>query len=72
MWFLLGVVGILVVIMLAALVSDLRRQAQLRALDDDTPRGAVDEAARRGRAGTDVSNGPVTGKLTYGYGDPGT
>lgn len=70
MWFLLGAVGILVVIMVAALVSDLRRRAQFRRLGDDTPRGAVDDAARRGRAGTDVSNGPVTGTLTYGYGDP--
>lgn len=60
MWFLIGSGLVLVLIMVAALVSDVRRRAQLR------------RVARRGRAGIDVRGGHASGAQNHGTLDLGS
>ena len=66
MWFVIGTVLVLVLIMVAALVSDLRRRAKLRRLGESGPRAGVDGAARSGRAAIDVQGNHSTGVLNRG------
>jgi len=71
MWFLIGSAMVLVLIMVAALASDVRRRAQLRRSADSMPRAGVDAAARRGRAGIDVQGGHASGVHNRGTVDLG-
>lgn len=61
MWFLISVLVLLGLIMMAALVSDIRRRRKLRALHEHPVGRGVDAAVRRGRAGIDAATGPATG-----------
>lgn len=71
MWFLIGSVAILALIMVAALVSDLRRRAKLRALGEAPLGRGIEDAARRGRAGIDVRGNHTNGVLNRGTYDLG-
>lgn len=73
MWFLIGSIGILVLIIVAALVSDLRQRAKRRRLGEARGSGDVEAAARSVRAGMDVKGGGrTTGAMKYGQHDIGT
>lgn len=72
MWFVIGSVMVLVLIMVAALASDLRRRAKLRRLGESTPGRGVDAAARHSRAGLDVQGGRATGAHLRGSNDLGS
>ncbi len=68
MWFLIGSIGILVLIIGAALVSDVRQRAKRRRLGAAQGGGDIEDAARGAMARLDVNGGQATG-MSYGSRD---
>lgn len=70
-WFVLLSVFIVVALMVAALVSDLRRRAKLRRMGEPLLGSGSNAAAHQARARFDVRSSRVVGQQQAGYGgDP--